>query len=54
MNRGLGQPTPLADGSPEALLSLVASAARTAIDDPTATDSLLALLSTLDGGGLNL
>lgn len=54
LNRGLGQPTPLADGSPEALLSLVASAARTAIDDPTATDSLLALLSTLDGGGLNL
>jgi hypothetical protein len=43
----------LSDSSSEALLSLVASAARTAIDDPTATASLLALLSTLDGGGLN-
>ena len=46
-------PDSLSDSSSEALLSLVASAARTAIDDPNATASLLALLSTLDGGGLN-
>jgi len=54
LNRNLSVPDSLSDSSSEALLSLVASAARTAIDDPTATASLLALLSTLDGGGLNL
>ena len=50
LNRNRSFPNSLAESSPESLLSLVASAARTAMDDPTAAPSLLALLSTLDGG----
>ena len=53
LNWNHGMPNPLSESPTDALLSMVASAARLARETGE-VESLLALLSTLDsGGGLN-